>query len=80
MWDNTVIRYPSYFYSTFLGLTPTIFIINSIGSGIEGIIDLQENPSFTDILLKSEIYLPLMGFIILLIISYLIKTKIVKIR
>jgi uncharacterized membrane protein YdjX (TVP38/TMEM64 family) len=70
----------NYFYSTFLGLTPTIFIINSIGSGIEGIIDLQENPSFTDILLKSEIYLPLMGFIILLIISYLIKTKIFKIR
>ena len=39
----------NYFYSTFLGLTPTIFIINSIGSGIEGIIDSQEDPSFIDI-------------------------------
>jgi len=70
----------NYFYSSLIGLIPTIFIINSIGAGIEKIIELESNPKFIDILFEPNIYLPLVGFVILLFTSYLIQTKIFKIK
>ena len=68
----------NYFLSTFLGLIPTIFIINSLGSGIEQILQNNETFNYMNILTEKNIYLPLIGFFIILIISYLIKKKYFK--
>tara|TARA_B100000886_G_scaffold336028_1_gene294075 strand:- start:793 stop:1503 length:711 start_codon:yes stop_codon:yes gene_type:complete len=65
----------NYFYATFLGLIPTTFIISSIGSGIESIIDNNQNPSIFEAILNPEINIPLISFLGILIISYFIKKK-----
>ena len=68
----------NYFYSTLLGLIPTIFIINSLGDGIN--IYLKNNNTIDYLLHISspDIYGPLVGFLILLIISYFVREKFFK--
>jgi uncharacterized membrane protein YdjX (TVP38/TMEM64 family) len=60
----------NYFWSTFLGMIPSLFIVNSIGSGLEEIIDQNLNaPSVIDLITSSSIYIPLIAFFGLLIIT-----------
>ena len=60
----------NYFWSTFLGMIPSLFIINSIGSGLEEIIDQNLNaPSVIDLITSPSIYIPLVAFFGLLIIT-----------
>jgi uncharacterized membrane protein YdjX (TVP38/TMEM64 family) len=60
----------NYFWSTFLGMIPSLFIINSIGSGLEEIIDQNLNaPSVIDLITSPSIYIPLIAFFGLLIIT-----------
>jgi uncharacterized membrane protein YdjX (TVP38/TMEM64 family) len=60
----------NYFWSTFLGMIPSLFIINSIGSGLEEIIDQNINaPSVIDLITSPSIYMPLIAFFGLLIIT-----------
>tara|TARA_B100000427_G_scaffold110193_1_gene91357 strand:- start:65 stop:781 length:717 start_codon:yes stop_codon:yes gene_type:complete len=68
----------NYFYSTLFGLFPSVFVINSLGSGLEKLIEENDNLSYTSIILNSEIYWPIIGFSVLLIISFLIRKKIFK--
>ena len=68
----------NYFYSTFLGLIPTLFIINSVGSGIENLIDKNINLTFKDIVFDPGIYWPIIIFLFLLFISIIIKGKLFK--
>ena len=63
----------NYFYSSLLGLIPSTFIINSLGSGIEKLIEKNENLSLLGAVTEPGIYYPLIGFGIILIISFLIK-------
>ena len=58
----------NYFWSTFLGMIPSIFIMISIGSGLEKIIDQNLNaPSVIDLVSSPSIYIPLIAFFGLLI-------------
>jgi uncharacterized membrane protein YdjX (TVP38/TMEM64 family) len=60
----------NYFWSTFLGMIPSLFILNSIGSGLEEIIDQNLNaPSVIDLVTSPSIYIPLIAFFGLLIIT-----------
>ena len=60
----------NYFWSTFLGMIPSIFIMISIGSGLEEIIDQNLNaPSVIDLITSPSIYMPLIAFFGLLIIT-----------
>jgi uncharacterized membrane protein YdjX (TVP38/TMEM64 family) len=60
----------NYFWSTFLGMIPSLFIVNSIGSGLEEIIDQNLNaPSVIDLITSPSIYIPLIAFFGLLIIT-----------
>jgi len=68
----------NYFYSTIIGLFPTVFIINSLGSGFEKMIDKNSNFSFFEVILYPEIYIPLIGFILVLIVAYFINKKLFK--
>ena len=57
----------NYFWSTFLGLLPSLFLVVSIGSGLEEIIDQNlEAPTFIDLITSSSIYIPLIAFFSLL--------------
>tara|TARA_B110000211_G_C13970954_1_gene504948 strand:- start:191 stop:916 length:726 start_codon:yes stop_codon:yes gene_type:complete len=70
----------NYFFSSFLGFIPGFFIFNSIGFGINKFIKDSDNFSFIDLFLNKEIYLPIAIFIILFIISLVIKKKIFNVR
>ena len=65
----------NYFLSTFLGLVPSLFIMNTIGAGLNSYIAQAENFSIINLLLSSEIYLPILMFISLMVLSLIIKKK-----
>tara|TARA_Y100000591_G_scaffold234266_1_gene205079 strand:+ start:5 stop:724 length:720 start_codon:yes stop_codon:yes gene_type:complete len=57
----------NFFWSTFLGMIPSLFLVISIGSGLEEIIDKNlEAPSFIDLITSPSIYIPMIAFFILL--------------
>ena len=56
--------------ATFLGMLPQLFVVVSIGSGLEKIIDQNvETPSIIDLISSPDIYLPIIAFFILLVIT-----------
>ena len=60
----------NFFFATLIGIIPQIFLAVSIGSGIEKLIDKNsEAPGFFELILSSEIYIPLIGFFILVILG-----------
>ena len=64
----------NYFMGTFLGIMPSIFILVSLGSGVEKIIQQNETaPSIVELLLSSEIYVPILFFIFLILITLIVK-------
>ena len=63
----------NYIISTFFGLIPTIFIISSLGSGIKSVIGENNSISYKNIISDPEIHWPLIGFLIILITSFLCK-------
>jgi len=63
----------NYIAATFLGIIPTTFVTVALGSGIENVIDQNAELNFLSVFLSPEIYLPIIGFFILLIIAFFIK-------
>jgi len=63
----------NYFVATFIGSAPSMFVTVSLGSGIESVIDKNESLNIFTVLRSPEIYLPIAGFFIILIVALLIK-------
>jgi uncharacterized membrane protein YdjX (TVP38/TMEM64 family) len=63
----------NYILATLLGIIPTTFVTVALGSGFEQIIDQNEELSFLSVIQSQEIYLPIIGFFIILIAAYLVK-------
>ena len=63
----------NYITATFLGLIPATFVTVALGSGIENIIDQNAELDFLTVFFSPEIYLPIIGFFILVIIAFAIK-------
>ena len=64
------VKVSNFFWSTLLGMIPSLFIVISIGSGIEEIIDQNlQAPSMIELITSSSIYIPLIAFFFLLIIK-----------
>ncbi len=60
----------NFFLATLIGIAPQLFLICSIGSGLESIIDDNlEPPGIKDIITSNEIYIPLVIFAFLVIIT-----------
>ena len=73
------VRSRIFFLASAIGMTPQIFIGASLGSGIENIISTKsEAPSILEIILDKNIYLPISGFILIIILSLLIKKFLIK--
>ena len=70
--------FKNYVIATFLGSMPSMFVSVSIGSGIESIIDQNATLGVTDVIFSPEIYTPIIGFFILLIIGFIIKKNYFK--
>ena len=63
----------NYIFATLLGILPTTFVTVALGSGIEKIIDQNAELSFLPVIQSPEIYLPIIGFFIILVVALFIK-------
>ena len=68
------IKIKNYFFGSFLGMIPQGFIVVSLGSGISKIIKNNDSiPTIKELLLSSEIYLPIIGFIFFIFLTIMLK-------
>ena len=67
------IKNSNYFFASFLGFIPHFFIWNSVGAGINNFIKISDNFSFMNLILNKEIYFPIIIFLILILISFIVK-------
>ena len=65
----------NYFLSSFFGFIPGFFIFNTIGAGLNSYVEQTENFNMLDFILDPEIYLPILMFACLMIISLIMKKK-----
>ena len=60
----------NFFWSTLIGIIPSTFLIVSIGSGLEKIINQNlEAPRLLEIIYSPDIYMPMIAFVALIIIT-----------
>ena len=60
----------NFFLATLIGIVPQIFLMVSIGTGIEKIIEENlETPKIVDLIYSQEIYIPLISFLVLVIFT-----------
>ena len=65
----------NFFWATFIGMIPQLFIFVSIGSGLEKIIDQNiEAPSLIDLISSPNIYIPIVAFFSLLVITFFVRS------
>ena len=73
------VKIKNYFFATFLGMTPQLFIGTSIGSSIEKIIIQNDKmPTFLDIISSKDVYYPLIALTFFILISIYFRKKIYK--
>ena len=68
------VKITNYFFATFIGVIPGVFLVVSIGSGIEKIVNLNTDiPRIKDIIFSPDIYIPLVAFFVLILISIIFR-------
>ena len=64
------VKINNFFWATIIGITPQLFLIVSIGSGLEKIIEQNlESPRIKDLIYSPDIYIPTLAFVVLIMIS-----------
>ena len=64
------IKIKNFFFGSILGMTPQLFVGVSLGAGLSKILDEnKEPPNFFDLISTPDIYLPIIGIIILVLIA-----------
>tara|TARA_B100001173_G_scaffold291839_1_gene283542 strand:- start:50 stop:772 length:723 start_codon:yes stop_codon:yes gene_type:complete len=64
------VKVNNFFFATLIGIIPQIFLVVSIGSGLEKIIDQNtEIPGISDVIFSPDIYMPILAFFGLIIIT-----------
>ena len=70
------VKLKNYFFSTLIGVVPGVFLITSIGSGLEKIINKNsEILKIIYIIFSPDIYIPLLAFFGLILISIFLRKK-----
>ena len=68
------VKINNFFFATLIGIIPQIFLAVSIGSGLEKVIDQNsEVPRITDIIFSADIYLPILAFVGLILVSIFLR-------
>ena len=68
------VKVKNFFFATLIGIIPQIFLAVSISSGLEKIIDQNsEIPSITDIIFSADIYVPILAFFGLILITIILR-------
>ena len=73
------VKSSNFFWATFIGITPQLFLVCSIGSGLEKIIENNlQAPGILQIIKSPDIYLPLIIFAFLVIVTIFLRKKFYK--
>ena len=68
------VKIKNFFYATLLGIIPQVFLVVSIGSGLEKIIDQNlETPKIVELISTPDIYVPLIIFFCLIIFTLILR-------
>ena len=68
------VKTSKFFFATLIGIVPQIFLIVSIGNGLEKIIDQNsEVPRILDIIFLPDIYIPILAFFSLVLLSIFLR-------
>ena len=68
------VKISNFFFATFVGIIPQIFLAVSIGDGLEKIIEKNiKVPKLTDIIFTPEIYIPILAFFSLVLITIFLR-------
>jgi len=68
------VKVKNFLLATLLGIIPQIFLVVSIGSGLEKVIgENLEPPGISDIIFSPDIYLPLVIFVVLIITTFILR-------
>ena len=69
-----IINFSIFFFGSLIGIYPQLFVWVALGSGLDKIIENNlEAPSFAVLLFSPDIYIPIIGFIFLLVIGIILK-------
>ena len=68
------VKVNNFFFATLIGIIPQIFLAVSVGSGLEKIVDQNlEAPGIMDLIFSKDIYIPILAFLGLIIITIFIR-------
>ena len=73
------VKVKNFFFGSVIGMAPQLFVGASLGSGLNKVIENNEEPpSFFQILFTPDIYLPVIGISILVLLGFFIRKKFYK--
>ena len=68
------VKISNFFFATLIGIIPQIFLAVSIGSGLEKVIDQNsETPTMSEIIFSPDIYIPILAFLTLILITIFLR-------
>ena len=68
------VKISNFFFATFIGIIPQVFLVVSIGDGLENIIENNiKVPKLSDIVFSQEIYIPILAFFGLVLITIFLR-------
>ena len=70
------IKVRNFFFGSFIGMAPQLFVGVSLGAGISNFLENNtDSPTFFDLILTPDIYLPIIAIIILILIGIFLRKK-----
>ena len=70
----------NYFFTSLFGFIPHVFIWNTVGDGLNKYIEKSDSFSLLKLILSPEIYTPISMFVVLILLSLIIKKKFFNVR
>ena len=68
------VKVKNFFFGSLIGMTPQLFVGVSLGAGLNKIFEENLNlPSFLELIFMPDIYLPIFGIIILVVLGLILK-------
>ncbi len=68
------VKIKNFFFASLIGIIPQVFLVVSIGSGLEKVIDQNSKiPNITDIIFTPNIYIPILAFFALVLTTLFLR-------
>ena len=70
------VKIKNFFLGSVIGMAPQLFVGVSLGAGLSKVLETNtEPPSFLDLILTPDIYVPVIGMLILVLVTIFLKKK-----